>query len=301
MDRDNEETIVTEEARAQVPALAGLAGTAITADQAKVELDKRVAIVRHLRAAAIASTTPEDWVAMKSPDGSKSYYLEATGAEKVARLYGINTERPEVEQFSDNGYPAFIVSGYIRSSVLGAEVYHVGGRSGNDKFFSKDKTPQQVDILDIRKAACANWRGQGIASLCGLRGVPESDLIAAGLDCSKVGGYEFRDKSGGFDQAAKARAEGKATASGDPRAEITSMLLDMAAGDVAEAQGLLERATAFKGRDGKMVSGKRDINKVSDAAMKPTLGRVREMYEEWKALESQEPPQSGGASDDTLL
>ncbi len=45
---------------------------------------------------------------------------------------------------------------------------------------------------------------------------------------------------------------------------------------------LLERATEFTGQDGETVAGKRDLKRVSERAIGPTVGRLEKMYAEWR-------------------
>ena len=66
------------------------------------------------------------------------------------------------------------------------------------------------------------------------------------------------------------------------------MLLEMAGGSEDLARAYLEKVTTFTGKDGRTVKGKRDITKLSEAAIRTTYGKVKQRYDEWKARRGEE-------------
>ena len=188
----------------------------------KSEVDKIVQVLAHLRQAAILQTNESDWVAMRAGDKT-SYYLQEKGAARLAQFYGVVYPKPDVEAIDDHGYPAFLVSGEIHSRALQREIYYEGGRSGKDDFYSTEyvwndaekkklprkKSPEDVSVMDVRKAAMTNWIGGAIRRMAGLGDVTGEELTAAGKDLSKIAGFGFKaaTKDGGFKQEATPETE----------------------------------------------------------------------------------------------
>lgn len=158
-------------------------------------LDKNVAKIKEVRDKVLTLTCEDDWIITSSTSGNKKLYLQSSGAEKIARFFGIAWDKPEIEQFVDRGYPAFLVKGYIYSDLIGVKIYHEGGRSGKEPFFSQTKdskgnpirrSPEEINILNLRKAALSNWLGTGICRLLGLRGISLDTLAKSGLKIQKI-------------------------------------------------------------------------------------------------------------------
>jgi len=226
---------------------------------------------------ALAVTNPQDWV---DQDGRP--YLQASGGEKVARLFGISwrIEEPTVERDSDGHYTYTYKGTFALQS--GIEIEAIGTRSSRDKFFTTryegkgddrqriELTPVLVDRGDVKKSAYTNLLANGITRLLGLRNLTWDEVEAhTGIkrgDAATVS----RQK---VPMAAPAMLQ---------RDEILRMLLEMASGDGDKAAGLLEQATSFTGKDGRAVAGKRNLGAVSEKAMAPTYKRVKELYAAWR-------------------
>lgn len=152
----------------------------IVAEQA----ERRVEAVKKIKILALKVTNPYDWV-----DQNGKPYLQASGAEKVARLFGIcwkieGGERQELE----NGHFSFSFQGEFRLS--GAEIEAIGSRSSTDKFFStrykwdegKQKKlpyelpPSEIDQGNVKKAAYTNCIGNGITRLLGIRNMKWEEI-----------------------------------------------------------------------------------------------------------------------------
>jgi hypothetical protein len=83
-------------------------------------------------------------------------------------------------------------------------------------------------------------------------------------------------------------ADGKPTGKDDTPADskdlrkaIGDMIMEMCEGDKNLAGDILEKHTAYT-KDGKQYSGKRSLKDVSDKALAPTYGRVKEAYTAWQ-------------------
>ena len=166
----------------------------------EVELDSQKAIARISAIAhvidgcakvSIQRTNPKDWVKM-----GESYYLQASGAQKIRPVWGIYYRDREVtrETNPDDSY-SYIVTGKVGSKVLdqlyGEVVIEIdGGRSSSDAFFTKGgRTP---DPMDIRKAALANWEARAITALLGLKNMSAADLKKNGVNLDSVAKVDYQ-------------------------------------------------------------------------------------------------------------
>jgi len=141
--------------------------------------EKRVQAVKKIKQLALSITTPNDWVDM----GGRPY-LTVSGAEKIARLFGISWRigEPKVE-YEDDGHFRYIYQGeFIMGNV---SIEAIGTRSSRDPFFSRshgrDIPPNQIDKADVMKAAYTNCIGNGITRLLGLRNLTWDDLRVANI------------------------------------------------------------------------------------------------------------------------
>jgi len=179
----------------------------------EVELDSQKAIGRISAIAkviegcakvSIQRTNPKDWVRMmhkqKQADGSykpvESFYLQATGTQKIRPIWGIYyRDRQVTKETNSDGTYAYIVTGKVGSKVLdqlyGEVVIEIdGGRSSSDSFFTKgERVP---DSMDVRKAALANWEARAVTALIGLKNMSAEDLTRNGVDIKQVAGFEFQ-------------------------------------------------------------------------------------------------------------
>lgn len=147
---------------------------------------------------SISRTNIADWVRMKKGD-KESFYLQATGAQKVRAVWGIYfRDRVVTKEMNPDGSFAYHVSGICGSKLLdslaGGEVTIEvdGGRSSSDAFFVGKDGNKFVDPMDVRKAAVSNWEARAVCNLLGLKNMTAEDLIRNGIDPAKVAGYEFK-------------------------------------------------------------------------------------------------------------
>lgn len=157
--------------------------------------DKMVSSLDKIMKAAIKITSPRDWVLI-----GDTPYLQESGAAKVARLFGISwrilEQKPEYDK---DGYPTFYYRMEFRmgNSTIEAE----GRRSGKDDFFAsagkgKKKSPDEIDMGDVRMSAFTNCINRGIKSILpGLRNVDIETLESNGINVKK--GYTFKEGSKG--------------------------------------------------------------------------------------------------------
>lgn len=256
--------------------------------------EARVDAINRIKRAALRVTNANDWT-----DQQGKPYLWVSGAEKIARLYGISWRLDEpVLTVEEDGHYSYTFKGYFRIGAIEIEVE--GSRSSRDAFFSsrKDKDgnkitlpPSEVDKNNVRKAALTNCLGNGVTRLLGIRNLTWEDLEEAGIKREAVGSrVEYQ------------RAEMSEKAQ-DQRSKLWAMLLEMGQGKPENAKKLLVKATSFTGRDGKEVPGKSDLSKLSEKQIPVTYGKVEKAYKEWKAKQGnaapkEEPPEGAPSAED---
>ena len=137
--------------------------------------ERRVDAIKKIKVLALKVTNSQDWV----NQGGKPY-LQATGSEKVARLFGISwrIEEPAYEVF-DDGHFQYTYKGNF--SMQGSEIQAIGTRSSKDSFFSATykyidgekkkivKPPSEISRGDVKKSAYTNCIGNGVTRILGIR------------------------------------------------------------------------------------------------------------------------------------
>ena len=167
--------------------------------------DKMVTALNKIMEAAVKVTTPKDWVMIGGTP-----YLQESGASKVARLFGIcwqiHPGYPMVDRDGD-GYPTFT---YRMTFRMGNQTIEAEGmRSARDEFFAgkrtdrsgnalKQKSLDEIDLADVKRAAYTNCLNRGIkAILPGLRNLDAATLERCGVKINGSGGYTFKTGSKG--------------------------------------------------------------------------------------------------------
>ena len=192
------EIVIAEEVTTDVPAIADDNLVAI-AEKA----EKRIDAINKIKRVALKVTNHNDWI-----DQNGRPYLQTSGAEKVARLFGISwrIDEPEFVQEED-GHFSYTYKGYF--SLQGVTIEAIGTRSSKDGFFKKydyskkdengkairvELPPSEIDKGDVKKAAYTNCIGNGITRLLGIRNLTYDDLKEAGIDVSKITQVEYKSK-----------------------------------------------------------------------------------------------------------
>jgi len=244
--------------------------------------EKRVEAIKRIKKIALAVTNKHDWV---DQDGKP--YLWVSGAEKVARLFGISwrINEPTLDVEPDGHY-SHIYTGEF--SMGAATIDAVGTRSSRDPFFSRHKGRDvpldQIDRQDVRKAAYTNCVGNGIARLIGIRNLTWEEV-------EEFGGFRRGETAKVSYQKSEMSEEVK-----DLRTELRRMILEMAGGDGETAKDILLGLTSFIAKDGKEVAGKRRIDELSERQIPVTYGKAKTAYEAWAARGTQ--GEEGASADD---
>lgn len=153
--------------------------------------EKRVEAINKIKILSLKVTNANDW----NDQGGKPY-MAVSGAEKVARLFGISWRLdPPIREDHDDGHFDYSFKGYF--SMGTAEIEVVGTRSSKDPFFggSKDRPipPSEIDRNDVKKGAMTNCLGNGISRLLGIRNMTWEELEQAGIKRDSVGRVKYRD------------------------------------------------------------------------------------------------------------
>jgi len=215
-----EQAIIETEPKDLLPAIADNTLIAI-AEQA----EKRVDAMNKIKRMALKLTNPHDWV-----DESGRPYLQASGAEKVARLFGISWRISEpIKESAEGGHFIYTYQGEF--SLAGATIEAVGTRSSKDGFFKKYKyqgegddrekielPASEIDPGDVKKAAYTNLLANGITRLLGIRNLTYDELAEyAGIQQSQVSSVEY--KSRGRPSPGKSQSKPVVTDPGAPASE----------------------------------------------------------------------------------
>jgi len=178
------------------------------------QAEKRVEAMQKIKRMALKLTNPHDWV-----DENGKPYLQASGAEKVARLFGISWRMSEpIRENIEGGHFTYTYHGEF--SLAGASIEAIGTRSSKDGFFKKyewkgdgekrtrvELPVSEIDPGDVKKSAYTNLLGNGITRLLGIRNLTYEDLKEyAGISKEQISSVEYR-KSG------KPQSQGRAPSS----------------------------------------------------------------------------------------
>ena len=172
--------------------------TDTTLIQLAEQAEARINAMQKIKRMALRMTNPYDWV-----DQSGKPYLQVSGAEKVARLFGISWQIDEpLLEHEEGGHYAYTYKGVF--SLAGATIEAIGTRSSKDGFFTKydysgqEKVtlpPSAIDKGDVKKAAYTNLLGNGITRLLGLRNLTYNDLEEfAGISRNMIGKVDYKEK-----------------------------------------------------------------------------------------------------------
>lgn len=160
------------------------------------QAEKRVNALNTIKKAALLSTNARDWT-----DQNGNPYLQVSGSEKVARVFGLSWKisEPIFEQ-EESGHFSYTYKGYF--TVAGATIEAIGTRSSKDPFFKryagkgedrKELPPSEMDKGDLKKAAYTNCIGNGVTRLLGLRNLTWEDLAEyAKINKENVGRVDYK-------------------------------------------------------------------------------------------------------------
>ena len=189
-----------------------------TTDDLLAIAQRRVDFVGKLIDLALRRTTYLDWI-----DQQGKPYLMHSGAEKVARLFGVSisdvNSRKEWTEDNLGRYYIYVTTG--RASLPGKfdSIEAMGTCGQRDRFFGYDsktksyKDTADIDETNVMKASYSNFTVNAITHLLGLRNLTWEQLEAAKVDIRKIQKVRYEDRKAAAAQApAAAPAPSKAPA-----------------------------------------------------------------------------------------
>lgn len=173
------------------------------------QAEKRINAMNKIKQVSLKLTNRHDWV-----DQNGKPFLQSSGAEKIARMFGISWRISEPEkELLEGGHFSFTYKGFF--SLAGATIEVIGTRSSKDGFFKRynysngEKTElpaSEIDAGDVKKAAYTNCIGNGITRLLGIRNLTYDDLKQyAGINPDDLGKVDYK-KSGKQQDSIKSEA-----------------------------------------------------------------------------------------------
>lgn len=175
--------------------------------------EERIAAVNKIKKLALKVTNKHDW----TDQGGKPY-LQVSGAEKVARLFGISWRIDEPQLLTDgDGHFTYSYKGEF--SIPGAKIEATGERSSRDTFFSTrykyeegqkvkfELPPSEIDRGNVKKAAFTNCIGSGITRLLGIRNLTYEDLKESGIDLAQIAKVDYGKKQDTGDKISEAQGK----------------------------------------------------------------------------------------------
>src|SRR5574343_1975727 len=167
----------------------------LSALEAKIE--KGLAAYQRILKTAIRYTHAGDWV-----NQAGIPYLMSTGAERIARPFGIYVKNvmltKETRNDAKGEYYIYLCKGIVGSNLLGSEIEFEGTCSSRDKFFGmvgKTLKPiEDVSEVDIRKKAYTNMFINGVTRFLGLRRLTWQFLSECGIKQADAAKVEYGGK-----------------------------------------------------------------------------------------------------------
>lgn len=210
---------------------------------------KRLDTVPQLVEMALKATTYRDWV-----DQSGEPQLVHSGAEKVARLFGIKTYGVNNEKVMSSDtkgeFYMYITRGTVALPGNIDSIEAVGTCSQRDTFFAKARGQwlESIDIdeTNIIKASQTNFMVNGVTHLLGLRNLTWEQVKAAGIEKGQIQKIERKKGFKKTKQALTKKDE-------DIKDKIWKMAVEMAMGDEGQAKTFVRAESKYfaKDKDGK--------------------------------------------------
>lgn len=165
------------------------------------EAETRLEIIQRVMQVALKATYTQDWIDMNGKP-----YLAATGAERLASLFGVTVTDMDSKRYEDKDergtYYYFVVTG--TAHFRGTSISVMGTCSARDPFFSTRYENEQrlllpaeaVDQPNIVKAAYSNMIANAVTRVLGIRGLTWQQLEQLGFDRKSAASVRFQDRKG---------------------------------------------------------------------------------------------------------
>lgn len=235
---------------------------------------RRAELLTTLRKAAIALTSPTDWILFKDPQGAEVAMLAASGATKLDALLGLSLHPvgwPHVQEFTvekisgESGVFSMRMKGVARSHTTGVEHEIIAERRSDEDF-----TGRQVDAAgklafrtgealesDLRASVYQLLHTKAVRMVGGLVRVARQELE----DCWKGSGKKTEQCRFGHGYGSSQERGAQRVAEegvGEKAKALWDDILRRTGGDESAAHQVLKEITsyeAYKKRDGTQVKG----------------------------------------------
>ena len=144
-----------------------------------------VQAIKKIKIIVLQITNTDDWI-----DQSGKPYLQVSGAQKIRPVFGIEWEISKDPMITedDDGHRTYKFTGVF--TMGNKTVTFIGGRSSRDPFFSRtkgsDRPIEEINMLNVEKAAYTNTIGCGITGILGIRNMQWEELGLAGISKEKT-------------------------------------------------------------------------------------------------------------------
>lgn len=237
---------------------------------------RRVDIVEKMMNTALKITTHRDWV-----NQSGRPYLVHSGAEKVARLFGITLSDIKTGKVwtEDSKGKYYIYKTTGKASLPGKfdSIEALGTCSQRDKFFGfangQWRDTIEIDETNVMKASYSNFVVNSITHLLGLRNITWDILEEAKIDVSKIQKVEYGK---GKEKISKATSEKDK----ETQKKLWDLLIQLKAGNEEEARELLKQESGFKSNEGDQIEGKTDVKYLTGKWLNFTCGKIKKLAEQ---------------------
>jgi len=249
--------------------------TVETSDDLISIAQRRLDTVKKIISIALKITTYRDWV---NQNGNP--YLVHSGAEKVARLFGISLSDIKTEKlWADDTKGKYYIYKTTGKAILPGKfdsIEALGTCSQRDPFFGKAKgeflETLEIDETNIMKASYSNFTVNAITHLLGLRNLTWEELKEVGIDKGKVQEIKYQSGSKKVEKTATQEEVKK-------QKEIWDMLMQITAGNNKLARERLKLESGFKSKDGEWIDGKTDPKYLTGKWLNITHRKIKEIFE----------------------
>jgi len=239
------------------------------------EAETRLEIIQRVMQVALKATYTQDWIDMNGKP-----YLAATGAERLASLFGVTVTDMDSKRYEDRDdrgtYYYFVVTG--TAHFRGTSISVMGTCSARDPFFSTRYENEQrillpaeaVDQPNIVKAAYSNMIANAVTRVLGIRGLTWQQLEQLGFDRKGAASVRFQDrKAGGKPADTPAGQPGPTPATTGPDSWVTKLEALLDSIDGADKPTVLLSITAFDKKDGGRFNGYDSIAAIRQRSKQP--------------------------------
>ena len=170
--------------------------------------NRRIQQLEQIVVMSIKRTNHNDWV-----DQGGKPYLTCSGAEKIARLFGVCWKNVKNEKvISTDELGQFYFYECTGEFTLGSDVITaIGTCSQKDQFFAKTKEgmkpASEIDETNIRKAAYSNMVVNGVTRILGIRNLTWDQVKAGGVDTSQISKVTYAKGGNGGGRISEAQAK----------------------------------------------------------------------------------------------